>query len=294
MKTAYIYNIPDWAVHNVGKLWFGHRDDVDLLNWHNTSGEELKKYDHIIFGLYTIYEDFKYNKHNCTVVIHDPCEVFDQNVGWKQSHKVTSAANKIKHIRNLIVISEEMEYRIHKEIGRMTYRIPTMTLDEPGEVKDRETCKVISIFNRYPRKRPDFIVKLQKQLKNAGIEMYIKTTKDNMLSREEYIQKLDSHDIYVCASFQEGGPLPALDAMNRGLMVISTPVGQMREMIKTGHNGILCNHLSIKQWIEHLNENRGEIKRMQKASLETIRKQRNIQDIRKTVDDYLERKSHEE
>lgn len=45
--------------------------------------------------------------------------------------------------------------------------------------------------------------------------------------------------VYLCASEAEGTPNPALEAMACGLPVISTPVGNMVEMIVDGYNGFL-------------------------------------------------------
>lgn len=46
-------------------------------------------------------------------------------------------------------------------------------------------------------------------------------------------------NVYLCASEAEGTPNPALEAMACGLPVISTPVGNMVEMIVDGYNGFL-------------------------------------------------------
>ena len=45
--------------------------------------------------------------------------------------------------------------------------------------------------------------------------------------------------IYVCASQREGTPNPALEAASCGCVVVSTPVGNMPELIEDGVNGRL-------------------------------------------------------
>jgi glycosyltransferase involved in cell wall biosynthesis len=44
-------------------------------------------------------------------------------------------------------------------------------------------------------------------------------------------------DVYVCASASEGTPNPCLEAAACGLPVVTTPVGNMPELIRHGHNG---------------------------------------------------------
>lgn len=62
--------------------------------------------------------------------------------------------------------------------------------------------------------------------------------------------------VYICASRWEGTPNPALEALACGLPVISTPVGNMPEIIQDGHNGFLVerNAESIAGALRRLRE----------------------------------------
>ncbi|MDB6164520.1 MAG: hypothetical protein JWL98_1952, partial [Xanthomonadaceae bacterium] len=44
-------------------------------------------------------------------------------------------------------------------------------------------------------------------------------------------------DVYVCASHSEGTPNPCLEAAACGVPVVTTPVGNMPELIVDGENG---------------------------------------------------------
>lgn len=46
---------------------------------------------------------------------------------------------------------------------------------------------------------------------------------------------------YVCASRAEGTPNPCLEAMACGLPVVTTPVGNMPELVVAGENGFFCS-----------------------------------------------------
>ncbi len=52
----------------------------------------------------------------------------------------------------------------------------------------------------------------------------------------------NSGTVYVCASESEGTPNPALEAGACGCTVVSTPVGNMPELITSGVNGELVDH----------------------------------------------------
>ncbi|MDR2573383.1 MAG: glycosyltransferase family 4 protein [Desulfovibrio sp.] len=60
------------------------------------------------------------------------------------------------------------------------------------------------------------------------------------LSQEELRDRYYRNaSVYLCASRWEGTPNPALEALACGLPVISTPVGNMPEILMDGHNGFL-------------------------------------------------------
>ena len=68
----------------------------------------------------------------------------------------------------------------------------------------------------------------------------LKISKDNKkapLSMDQMLDFYRSIDFYLCASWNEGTPNPGLEAGACGVPVVSTRVGNMRELIKDGTNG---------------------------------------------------------
>ena len=72
----------------------------------------------------------------------------------------------------------------------------------------------------------------------------------------------NSLDCYVCFSIFEGGPLPIMEAMACGIPCISTPVGQVPEIIIDGVNGFIVETKEgLKEKIELLKSNH-ELRKM--------------------------------
>ncbi|MEA3489035.1 MAG: glycosyltransferase family 4 protein [Candidatus Omnitrophota bacterium] len=59
------------------------------------------------------------------------------------------------------------------------------------------------------------------------------------MSQEELMKVYDEHGIFLFPSFYEGAGKTSLEAMSRGLCVISSSVGGMKDYIRHGENGFL-------------------------------------------------------
>ena len=104
-----------------------------------------------------------------------------------------------------------------------------------------------------------------------------------------YIQMIDRTPIYVCTSWQEGGPLPAMDVMSRGGVVVTTPVGQIQEIITDGESGFLCdNSKDFERTLTRLFGDPVFLLKARIKSLAAYRKFRDKQQIQKVVQSTLE------
>jgi glycosyltransferase involved in cell wall biosynthesis len=72
-----------------------------------------------------------------------------------------------------------------------------------------------------------------------GAELCLAAREDRLRDAEEMREFYQSLDIYVCASRSEGTPNPCLEAAACGLPIVTTPVGNMPELIRDGENGLL-------------------------------------------------------
>ena len=70
-----------------------------------------------------------------------------------------------------------------------------------------------------------------------GAELCLAAREETWRDPEEMLAFYRSLDVYVCASRSEGTPNPCLEAAACGLPLITTPVGNMPELIRDGENG---------------------------------------------------------
>lgn len=80
----------------------------------------------------------------------------------------------------------------------------------------------------------------------TGVQLLALDQADNVYAGRLYSQEAlreriyHQADFYLCASEWEGTPNPALEALACGLPVISTPVGNMPEVLTEGENGFFA------------------------------------------------------
>jgi len=74
-----------------------------------------------------------------------------------------------------------------------------------------------------------------------GAEVCLAAREDRWRNAEEMRAFHQSLHVYVCASLSEGTPNPCLEAAASGLAVLTTPVGNMPELIRDGENGLFVS-----------------------------------------------------
>lgn len=71
-----------------------------------------------------------------------------------------------------------------------------------------------------------------------GAELVLAAREDRWRTAEEMRELYQSLHVYVCASRSEGTPNPCLEAAACGVPIVTTPVGNMPELIRDGENGL--------------------------------------------------------
>ena len=74
-------------------------------------------------------------------------------------------------------------------------------------------------------------------IRENGLESFV--TYEGWIAGQKKIDCLNWEDVYILPSYNEGLPIAILEAMAYSHPIISTPVGGIPEIIKSGENGIL-------------------------------------------------------
>lgn len=278
-----LHDVDGWALDHVFKLWFSDLQSMRLVrkNWTScATSRALLGFDAVVFGYLDIYLRFGFDPKKSIVVIHDPCELFPQIPDWKNAQPDPKRMQILKALRGVIVISKEMESILNGH-GIKTWLIPTMSrlpVIEIQEIQNRPAAAV-SIFKDYPRKNAEQLRRLVKLGEETG-KWRLSLYENPGFNDSDYIDMIDSFPIYVCTSWQEGGPLPAMDVMSRGGVVVTSPVGQVQEMITHGESGfICCSDYNFEEVLSELFANPSLLLRIRKNSLAayvTLRNEKSV------------------
>ena len=99
-----------------------------------------------------------------------------------------------------------------------------------------------SEFYRTVKGYDDYVVPLARRLEALGVPTSLRLVDSkgpDIRPPSEMADWYNTGTVLVCASAAEGTPNPALEAAACGCVVVSTPVGNMPELIRSGENGYL-------------------------------------------------------
>jgi glycosyltransferase involved in cell wall biosynthesis len=105
-----------------------------------------------------------------------------------------------------------------------------------------------------------------------GVELHLAAREDRWRDADEMRVFHQSLHVYVCASASEGTPNGCLEAAASGLAIVTTPVGNMPELIRDGENGLLVsrNVEEITAALRRLRDEPGLRERLGRAAREDI------------------------
>jgi glycosyltransferase involved in cell wall biosynthesis len=280
-RLLYIHDKENWAIHNVGKLWLeGLEKYIKIDFMKKPSKEVLNDYDMVWFGFHTLwlsYKDF-WNRSKSIISIHDPCELSGVSKSTLEGTMVVTA-------------SQQMNNFLREKNVDVGIIIPTtgfLDTKDKNEIINNEKIRLLTISSSQGRKNISAVNKLFNQCEELGIDTYAKIGLNDFLSTEDYNKLFDNYNIYICMSKQEGGPIPAIEAMQRGCVVLSTNVGQMPELIN--NNGFILKENEFLDKIKWIKDNPEWFNNARRKSIDIINEYRRPYDIKKIVKKFLEEK----
>lgn len=170
-KILYLYNSENWAIHNVGKLWFKNVKsvEVNLKNYHQINENELNDYDFVWYGYSLMYLKMKSDPKKCIFSIHDPLELFPQTPDWKSLPPIPERLALLKKANKIVTASKELQ-SILNNLHISSSLIPTtslLPLRNKNSIKTEET-KTLSIFEDYPRKNLALFKRNRRELREEA------------------------------------------------------------------------------------------------------------------------------
>ena len=277
-----------WAIETVGRLWFTgqSRARVTFLQTGDPllTPEFINGFDFVWYGYSSLFRQHPCDPAKAILAVHDPAELFPERADWKSACSIPEHhINRLRGARAVVVISREMQ-KMLENAGISALRIPTcsqLPLRNEAEIPAEDKASLLAVGRIYRRKNFEQFQRIAAECgRRFGLRSHLKG--DHFpLSETQYLQLLDRHSIYLCTSFQEGGPLPVMDAMRRGAVVLSTNVGQISEIIDHGVNGFICqSDDEFLETIGKLSDNPELLRSLRIASLRSIQEIRNEKDIR--------------
>lgn len=285
-RVLFLYNVPDWAIHNVGRDWaalLADTHEFTLARFGRHEAEDPAAYDHVVWGYSTLrysgrmlagslsrrplaWARWRRAIPNLAAVVQDPSEVFPEIAGWKRAAPRTAHLSRFSR---LAVTSNEMRDALGAA-GLTATKVNTRSLlpaRDPATLVP-EPLRAVTRAIEYPRKNLALFRAVRARVAGA-VERCDELLGRDLLAPAAYAARLDGYNCYVCTSWQEGGPLPLMDAQRRGCVVLTTRVGQTDERVEDGVNGFFCDDAeSFERRLRQLAADPELLRRMRLAALE--------------------------
>ena len=198
-----------------------------------------------IFRDYCCSKELK--KHNIPFVFHCHCNIEDQlGKNWLSRHffsKIVKIASKV------YVLNESSRLYCERIIANKVMKIPN-SIDE-GFIAEKHTISkkimtIIFVGHLYKTKGIDSIILTSKKYPNINFRVIGPYTKDydnscntsNLFflgkkNKTEIVEELDKADVFLFPTHTEGFSIALLEAMARGIPIITTDVGANKEMLES-------------------------------------------------------------
>lgn len=210
----------------------------------------------------------------------------------------------LRFYKKSLTVSREIIDK-HRELY-LTYKIPADIINDLSfipygiqlpqrkeKIFTNDQLSVLYVGRGSPEKRIHLITRIAKKIREnnnrisfsfagdvqefipAGLHSYCRFL--GVINEEKELQQVyEEHDVLIVTSFTESGPLVIIEAMIKGLAVISTAVGIVPDHIINGKNGFLFSDLTDEEkiveegihFIDTLNADRALLTAISKNNIE--------------------------
>ncbi|HJQ22603.1 MAG TPA: glycosyltransferase [Blastocatellia bacterium] len=246
-RILFVVDTPNWA-HDVRTehLRRALADEYDVHKRYQAlvSGEDLDGADLIVVYYWYQFEAlphleaaFERNRQKLLVGVcsHGEIEGNRREVGLQTLGRWA---------RGLFAINRRLYDECRKRFGVPVYYTPNGvdtrfycpgTKEPAGGVLRVGWAGSLGNHGRDHRGYDDLIVPAVESL--AGVELMTAVREERWRGPEEMREFYRSLDVYLCASRNEGGPNPCLEAAACGVPLVTAPVGVLPELLRPGING---------------------------------------------------------
>jgi len=260
-KVLFIGDLYNWAMHHIYIyleselkrfycIEYITKKRFNLLKWYY-----IKRYDILYFMYALLLEDIdtKLFKNRVITGVHchwEFCDKSSPESALASSHIMPDWYLQILEKATRVGAISKILYNVcHKYAGEACYYTPQVI--DPS---------VLFPERSFESKDPQIRIGWAQSEDNHGFKRRIKEIREvirdfkrfklveigNSESKIKGIENMrrwyNNIDIYVCFSLLEGGPLPVFEAMACGVPVISTPVGEVPEVVINNENGFIVEN----------------------------------------------------
>ena len=243
MNLSFVYDVPNWAYYfqcrSMKKYWPTQHDDILITDYKPIIDDCFNK-DLLFIMEFPRVVDFSniLDTKQTTLVGYF-------SVGWGHHF---DWLKKITQCCSHIVINNYECYQKFGDFDNTYYISNGVDFDIFSYKKDinSRNPKVIWTGSTKFHKCKNYdniLLPLKEKLEKSGVDVEFNSTTvtGKIKTQQELCNWYNDATVYCCASSTEGTPNPALEAAACGCTVVSTPVGNMPELIKNGWNGYLCS-----------------------------------------------------
>ncbi|MFZ5987264.1 MAG: glycosyltransferase family 4 protein [Bacillota bacterium] len=212
---------------------------------------------------------------NKTVIIHIHGAMFDkflENSRPKKKQQIIKFLNKAD---KLVVLSESWRRYFFDYVPARNIKViynPSSTYDEKLEKKENVIPKILFMGRLGQRKGVYDLIEAAKKIKEKDFILTLygdgevdrvkeivdryglskKIEVNGWVSHSEIGKLYDDCDILVLPSYAEGLPMSVLEAIGKGLAIVSTNVGGIAEAVLDGENGFIVSPGDVERLSEKL------------------------------------------